>query len=427
MKKINKDTPLPIEFEEVDIKEGTAKLINLIKCYPYHPLKVEINRVRWMWDRDFPSQVPFYGIIEQCHRKGFVLVADWLVSGGSLRRFYRDDVLRLRNGIYNHFLKLFESLGYKEEKDRIIINNSYKELNCWISEMYKKICHLDHKGGWTQQFLFQKDRRKEYSDTYSKFAKKNQKNWEERTQKYQKEYDELMLGDEANSNKNKSEKLSNKLYKYQLKKSDIRELHRKTLPLEKEFIKVFNAYFDDDQNILTSKEFDDLFNEIFRLLGLNFISCVNGKLKIIGNSVEEIEEKRVYKYLVKYPKALENLDKAYDHKLNAEWNDVTLYCYKALENYYKNLLGNKKNFEKYTLSDLIKEIRKNKQDLLKKSDSGVMGGIDHLLLSGINIVGTIRNSRDSGHGNERDVLEWEAKMGYSYTILLLKTLLEIKK
>lgn len=237
----------------------------------------------------------------------------------------------------------------------------------------------------------------------------------------------MTLGDDANFNEKESEKFSDKLYKYQLKKSDIKELYRKTLPLEDEFRKVFNAYSDNVPNIMTSKEFDDLFNEIFHLCGLNFISCVNGRLKIIGNSVEEIEEKRVYKYLEKYPKALENLDKSYDHKLDAEWNDVTLYCCKALENFYKNLLGNKKNFEKFSLSDLIKEIRKNKQDLFKKSDSGVMDGIDHLLLSGINIVGTIRNSRDSGHGNERDVLEWEAKMGYSYTILLLRTIFEIKK
>jgi len=398
-----------------------AKLINLIKCYPYHPLKVDVKRVRWMLDQNFPSQVPFYGIIEQCHRKGFILIADWLVSSGVFRRFYRRDVLRLRNSIYNHFLQLFETLGYKKENDRIVVNNSYKELNCWISEMYKKIYHLDKKGGWANQFLFQLERRKEYADDYGKFAKKKQKRWDERTQKYQKEYDEL--GDDANS---KSKALSNKLYKYQLKKSDIEELYRKSLPLEKEFTKVFNAYSDDVQNILTSKEFDDLFNEIFRLLGLNFISCVNGKLKIIGNSVEEIEEKRVYKNLEKYPKALENLDKAYDHKLNAEWNDVTLYCCKSLENFYKNLLGNKKKYEKLSLSDLTKEIRNKKQDLFKESDSAVIDGINHLLLSGINIVGTIRNTRDSGHGNVRDVLEWEAKMGYSYTILLLRTLLEIK-
>ena len=53
-----------------------------------------------------------------------------------------------RNEIYKHFLKLLEGLGYKEEKDRIIINNSFKELDCWINEMYKKINYLDHKDGY---------------------------------------------------------------------------------------------------------------------------------------------------------------------------------------------------------------------------------------------------------------------------------------
>jgi hypothetical protein len=56
-----------------------------------------------------------------------------------------------------------------------------------------------------------------------------------------------------------------------------------------------------------------------------------------------------------------------------------------------------------------------------------MNGVDKLLLSGINIIGTVRNTRDSGHGNEKDVLEWEANMSYNYTILLLRTILKIKK
>ncbi|MHA1343157.1 MAG: hypothetical protein ACTSQG_04175 [Promethearchaeota archaeon] len=376
-----------VEFEAVDIEQGKAKLENLIKCYPYHPLKVDLRRVRWMWDRGFSLKVPFCGIIEQCHRKGFILIKDWLVSSVAFRIFFQDDIVRCRNIIYYHFLKLLDTLGYNEEKERIIINNSFKELNCWLNEMYEKISHLDHKGGWAKMFLVQQERIKEYAEAYRKYAKKNQKKWEQKIKKYQIEYDRLV----------------------------------------NEFIQVFNAYPDDVKNIISSKEFDDLFTEILRLLGINSISCVNGKLKIISNTVEEIEEKRVYKYLEKYPKALENLDKAYEHKLNAEWNDVTLYCCKALENFYKNLLGNKKKFEKHSLSDLIEEIRNKKKDLFKQTDSAVMDGIDHLLLSGKNIVGTIRNSRDSGHGNIRDVLEWEAEMCYSYTILLLRTIFEIKK
>ena len=103
-----------------------------------------------------------------------------------------------------------------------------------------------------------------------------------------------------------------------------------------------------------------------------------------------------------------------------------MYCCKAIEHFYKNLLRNEKKHKKLGLSDLTKEIRKEKENLFKKSDSVVLGGIDYLLLSGINVVGTIRNTRDSGHGNDRDILEWEAKLSYSYTILLLRTLKLIK-
>ena len=202
--------------------------------------------------------------------------------------------------------------------------------------------------------------------------------------------------------------------------------------IETAYRKVFNFriitfYEDSVKNILSSLEFDDLTNEIFRLIGKDWVSCDGGKLRILGNSMEESEEKKVYKYLDKYQKVLENLNKAYEHKLNCQWNDVSLYCCKALENFYKNLLGNKKKYEKLALENLIQQIRNNKKQLFKKTDSAVMGGIDNLLLSGINTIGTIRNTRDSGHGNVRDVLDWEAKMGYSYSILLLRTLLKIKK
>jgi len=48
------------------------------------------------------------------------------------------------------------------------------------------------------------------------------------------------------------------------------------------------------------------------------------------------------------------------------------------------------------------------------------------MYSGNNLVGTLRNKKDSAHGNPFDVEEWEAKLSYSYTILLLRTLELIK-
>ena len=113
-----------------------------------------------------------------------------------------------------------------------------------------------------------------------------------------------------------------------------------------------------------------------------------------------------------------------EHKIKKKWNDVALYCCKAIEYFYKIILGNKKKYEKFTLGSLVAEIRK-KHNKLFKCDDTLWLGVDKLLQSCINLVGTIRNSRDSGHGNDRDVEEWESEMVYSYTILLIKTLLNI--
>ncbi len=66
-------------------------------------------------------------------------------------------------------------------------------------------------------------------------------------------------------------------------------------------------------DLLKIRKFDYLFTEIFRLIGKDYISVVSCKLKIIGNSVEELEEKKVYKDLEKYLKTIKNLEKAYKH------------------------------------------------------------------------------------------------------------------
>ena len=107
-----------------------------------------------------------------------------------------------------------------------------------------------------------------------------------------------------------------------------------------------------------------------------------------------------------------------------EWCSF-IFC-KAIEFFYKIILKNKKKYEKLTINPLVQEIRKNHNKLFKCDDT-VWLGVDKLIQSSINIIGTIRNSRDSGHGNERDVEEWEAEMVYTFTMLLLKTLLNILK
>lgn len=55
--------------------------------------------------------------------------------------------------------------------------------------------------------------------------------------------------------KTEEQKILDKLYKYQLKQSNIEDLVYKTLPIEHEFEKIFFTQSDDGENILTSKIF----------------------------------------------------------------------------------------------------------------------------------------------------------------------------
>ncbi len=318
-----------------------------------------------------PNQ-PFCGIISECHKKGFQIFTDWLETPKT--RFNSNKIIGIRKSVSKRLLELIELIGYSKKADYYEVNNYFKEFSCWIKEMYKKISLKDNDGGWKIVLKNEIDKREA-------FFKKSSGPWSS---------------------------------------GDFEMLFRNTF-------KISNINFHESIviNVMTSEEYDYLINEIFNLMGLNWVSCNGGKLRILGNSIEEFEEKRVYSNINKYPKVLENLDKAYNHKLIHEWNEVAHYCCKTLENFYKNILGNKERHEKFTLSKLIKEIKNNKKKVFKKSDNAVLDGIHHLLLSGINIVGTIRNTRDSGHGNLKNVNEEEANMCYSYTILLLRTVIQI--
>ncbi|MFX1450876.1 MAG: hypothetical protein ACFFCM_08540 [Promethearchaeota archaeon] len=375
MKPINNDQSLPIRYEKVNIDEGITKLSNLILFYPYNPYNERSTNMYWLKS----GNLPFCGIIDESHRKGYSIFTNWFER--SRIHQHNIDVPKMRRNVIKRFLDLLNDIGYTKKKDCIEVNNYFKELKCWIYEMYKKIALKDDYGGWKVVALNEISRKDEY-----------------------------LRGPE---------------HKYPQAiwiSGEIENTIREVFGFRNW---IFNL--DSVKNILTSQELDELINEIFRLIGKNWISCDGGKLRILGNSIEEIEEKRVYKELERYPKVLENIDKAYEHKLNAEWNDVSLYCCKAIEIFYKNLLGNRNKYKRLTLSQLTQKIIEKKEDLFKSSDSTVIDGIKKLILSGINTIGTIRNTRDSGHGNERDVLKWEAKMGYNYTILLLRTILSIKK
>ena len=377
------------------------------------------------------------------------MLRDWLnyIENKSLKK--KKNIKEIRKKVVNHLNELIKNIRYKEENARIILNNQFKELNIWIKIMYDKINYLKNKGYWSSEFLQQLRRRKEIGDAYKQYRKIKAKKRIKKVEQYNQRMEELTKDDKIDAKlyklfprsyddykmerrlpKNPSEEeiLRCKLVRMEYNSHVVNSLYNEKLPLEIIFTEIFHFNHNlKEFNILTPLEFDNFINEILQLMGNDWVSCINGELMLIGYSIEEKEEKEVFRYLKKYPKVIENLEKVKQHQLEADWNSVPLYCCKAIEHFYKNLLGNDKKHKKLCLSDLTNELRKKKQDLFKKSDNAVMDGIDHLLLSGINIVGTIRNTRDSGHGNDRNVLEWEAKMGYSYTILLLRTLLEIKK
>ena len=439
----NKDS-LTFSYKSIDKEQALTKFSNLIRLYPYHPTKSNIKNIGWLIPQkifrvsDIPNK-PFCGIIEILHRRGFPLISDWLNRIENLRR-NKKTTIRVRNTLIDHLTKLLINIEYEEENARIIVNNQFKELNIWIKVLFEKIDFLNERGGWSSEFTQQSIRRKEIGDAYKEYRKTKAQQMEKKIEQYHKRLKELIKDEEIDNliqikysyyergrklpkNPSEQEIIRWKLERMEYNSDIAKSLYEQQLPLELLFTKVFHCKHNiNETDILTTEEFDTLSNEILVLMGYNWVSCINGELMLIGQSIEDKEEKEVYRYLKRYPKIIENLENAKQHLLEADWNSVPLYCCKAIEHFYKNLLENENIPKKLSLSDLTQEIRKKKDNLFKKSDSAVMDGINHLLLSGINVVGTIRNTRDSGHGNERDVLEWEARMSYSYTILLLRTL-----
>lgn len=439
----NKDS-LTFSYKSIDKEQALTKFSNLIRLYPYHPTKSNIKNIGWLIPQkifrvsDIPNK-PFCGIIEILHRRGFPLIGDWLNRIENLRR-NKKTTIRIRNTLVNHLTKLLTNIEYEEENARIIVNNQFKELNIWIKVLFEKIDFLNERGGWSSEFTQQSIRRKEIGDAYKEYRKTKAQQMEKKIDQYHKRLKELIKDEEIDNliqikysyyerrrklpkNPSEQEIIRWKLERMEYNSDIAKSLYEQQLSLELLFTKVFHCKHNiNETDILTTEEFDTLTNEILVLMGYNWVSCINGELMLIGQSIEDKEEKEVFRYLKRYPKVIENLENAKQHLLEADWNSVPLYCCKAIEHFYKNLLENENIPKKLSLSDLTQEIRKKKDNLFKISDSAVMDGINRLLLSGINVVGTIRNTRDSGHGNERDVLEWEARMSYSYTILLLRTL-----
>ena len=446
---------LTYSYNTIDFKEAITKFSNLLTLFPYHPRKSKIKNLGWLTPQkffrisDIPKR-PFCGIIEICHRKGFPILRDWLnyIENKSLNK--KKNIKEIRKKVVNHLNELLKTIEHKEENARILLNNQFKELNIWIKIMYGKINHLKNKEGWSSEFLQQKRRRKEIGDTYKQYRKIKAKKRLKKVEKYNQRMEELTKDDKIDAKlyklfpmsyddykkekkrpKNPSEEeiLRCKLVRMEYNSHIVNSLYNEKLPLEIIFTEIFHFNHNlKEFNILTPQEFDNFINEILQLMGYDWVSCINGELMLIGNSIEEKEEKEVFRYLKKYRKVHENLEKAKQHILEADWNSVPLYCCKAIEHFYKNLLGQKKEFEKYSISKLTQKIleEKNINSLFKKSSIDINDGINHLLLSGINLIGALRNRKDSAHGNLLDVEDWEARLSYSYTILLLKTFEIIK-
>ncbi len=445
---------LTYSYNTIDIKEALTKLSNLLILFPYHPRKSKIENIGWLTPQklfrksDIPKR-PFCGIIETCHRKGFPVFRDWL---NYIENKSRDkkNVIEIRKKLVNHLNECIKNIGYQEENSRIILNNQFKELYIWIKIMYDKINYLKNKGCWSSEFLQQLRRRKEIWDAYKQYRKIKAKKRRKKVDQYNQKMEELTKDDKIDAYLNKlfpmsydQYKIERKLPKSSSEKEILRcklvrteynsyvanSLYDEKLPLEIIFTKIFHFKHNlKEFNILTPQEFDNFINEILQLMGYDWVSCINGELMLIGYSIEEKEEKEVFRYLKKYRKVIENLEKAKQHILEADWNSVPLYCCKAIEHFYKNLLGQKKEFEKYSISRLTQKLieEKNINSLFKNSSIDINDGINQLLQSGKNLIGTLRNRKDSAHGNLLDVENWEARLSYSYTILLLKTLELIK-
>ena len=441
-------------YDTIDINEALTKYANLLMLFPYHPQNSKIENIGWLTPKklfsksDIPEK-PFCNLIEICHRKGFPVFKDWLsfIENKSLKK---REIVEIRKKLGNHLNELTKNIDYKEEKNKLILNNQFKELNLWIKIMYDKINYLKNVGGWSSEFLNQLRRRKEIGDAYKQYRKIKAKKRIKEIEQYNQRRKELMKEDKFEVNlykifpmsykeykmerklpKNPSEKdfLKSKLLRLEYNSHIANSLYNEELPLELEFTKNFHFKHNlKEFNILTPQEFDKFINEILQLMGYDWVSCINGELMLIGYSTEEKEEKEVFIYLKEHQKVIENLEKAKQHIMEADWNSVPLYCCKAIEHFYKDILGQKNEFEKYSISQLTRKLIKdfNTNSFFKNSPIGINGGIKHLLLSGVNLIGTLRNRKDSAHANLLDVEDWEAKLSYSYTILLLKSLMIIK-
>lgn len=360
-----------IRYPTENENEGKTKLENLVRHYPFHFMKVYSE---YKQDREFPISQ----IIISCKMKGFAIPSSNFYLHDMIR--YRgsnpDDIRQVENLVINHLNSLINEIGYTETKEYIEMNNAFKELNEWINEMFTRLSCYDNEGGWEKVGI--EDHRR-------------------------------------------VEEILNREHRYYGTENDISVKFKQIFGFHDLFIRE-----DTYQNLMTSKEFDDVITDVLQLLGKGSYKCNGGKVRLIGSSVEDVEESRIFAYIQKYPRVLKSLDDALEHKIQKKWNDVVLYCCKVIEIFYKILLNNKNKYEKMTIGPLVDEIRK-KHNKLFKCDDTVWLGVDKLIQSCINIVGTIRNSRDSGHGNDRDVEEWEAEMVYTFTMLLLKTLLNILK
>jgi len=185
----NKDS-LTFSYKSIDKEQALTKFSNLIRLYPYHLIKSNIENIGWLTPQklfrisDIPNK-PFCGIIEILHRKGFPLVDDWLHRIENLR-YNKKTIIQLRNTLVNHLTELLKNIRYEEENNRIIVNNQFKELSLWIRAIYDKINYLNEKGGWSSEFTQQLIRRKKIGDAYKEYRKIKAQRMEKNIDKYHK-------------------------------------------------------------------------------------------------------------------------------------------------------------------------------------------------------------------------------------------------
>lgn len=236
-----------IKYSTENKNEGVTKLENLIRQYPFHP-----NKVYNIYKRE--REFPFYQIIVSSKMKGYAvsrLVYPHLQDMMRHMGLRAEEIFNIENKVIKHLYSLIQGMGYTETKEYIEMNNEFKEFNKWIKEMYDRLSYYDNKGGWKKVGMDEIDYNDEQSKIYQEKLRKEREEAEKKREELKKNIQE------NNNNPNKKFKMVmpaiRSSYGGYLLKSEISEKFRTIYGFFNHFPRE-----QDYENLMTSKEFDDI-------------------------------------------------------------------------------------------------------------------------------------------------------------------------